>query len=178
MQSKIEEFKARLKAGVKVHTVPLLYPTPKPVAARAVELLDLDQSVIRILEPSAGLGSLIESLPPGPIITAIEVNQSLADALEKRFPAFTVFCCDFLLFFTGHKYDRIIMNPPFNDGADIKHVNHALTLLKPGGVLVAIIAGGPRQERAFKAIASHWEHLPPGTFEGTNVNAVLMRIRS
>lgn len=39
-------------------------------------------------------------------------------------------------------YDRIIMNPPFSDGRDIQHVQHAYTLLRPGGRIVAIMGEG------------------------------------
>ena len=34
------------------------------------------------------------------------------------------------------------MNPPFENGRDIDHVTHALSLLKPGGRLVAIMSEG------------------------------------
>jgi hypothetical protein len=43
------------------------------------------------------------------------------------------------------KFDRVVMNPPFDHGADIKHVEHARKFLKPGGRLVAVVANGPRQ---------------------------------
>lgn len=38
------------------------------------------------------------------------------------------------------KFDKIIMNPPFSGGQDIKHLLHAWTMLKHGGVLVAIVS--------------------------------------
>jgi 16S rRNA G1207 methylase RsmC len=70
------------------------------------------------------------------------------------------------------------MNPPFADGADIKHILHARTFLNPGGKLVAICANGPRQQAALQPLASSWEPLPAGTFKesGTNVNTVLLTI--
>ncbi len=39
-------------------------------------------------------------------------------------------------------YDRIIMNPPFSNRRDAEHVQHAYTLLKPGGRIVAIMGEG------------------------------------
>lgn len=75
-------------------------------------------------------------------------------------------------------FDRIVMNPPFENGADIKHIEHARHLLKPGGRLVAICANGPRQRDRLMPLASHWEDLPPGTFKdaGTMVNTALLVI--
>ncbi|MCP5006254.1 MAG: hypothetical protein GY941_20290, partial [Planctomycetes bacterium] len=68
------------------------------------------------------------------------------------------------------------MNPPFKDGADIKHINHAFGMLKPGGRLVAICANGPRQQRTFKSKATLWKDLPEGSFknQGTNVNTAMI----
>jgi len=76
------------------------------------------------------------------------------------------------------------MNPPFINGSDIKHIEHALKFLKPGGRLVAICADGPRQNATLKPIAEDsggfWEPLPAGTFkdQGTNVNTVLLTIEA
>jgi hypothetical protein len=74
-------------------------------------------------------------------------------------------------------YDAAIMNPVFDHGADIAHILHALKFLKPGGELVGICAGGPRQEAALRHLAVSWEPLPAGTFEGTQVRSVLFHIR-
>jgi hypothetical protein len=110
---------------------------------------------------------------------AIEINRVLADRLTEEYPLMTTLCADFLQF-DRSKYpvDRVIMNPPFINGADIKHIKHALTMLRPGGKLVAICAGGPRQVEQLKPLADTWEPLPAGTFEesGTGVNSVLLTI--
>ena len=68
------------------------------------------------------------------------------------------------------------MNPPFENGSDIKHILHARQMLKAGGRLVAICANGPRQERELQPLCDSWEVLPPGSFaeQGTNVNTVLL----
>lgn len=73
------------------------------------------------------------------------------------------------------------MNPPFENGSDIKHIRHAFTFLKGGGVLVALCAAGPRQEDNLRpwveANGGTWEPLGPGLFEGTGVSVVLLSIR-
>jgi hypothetical protein len=69
------------------------------------------------------------------------------------------------------------MNPPFDNGADIKHTLHALGFLKPHGCIVGICANGPRQQEKIKPLTEFWEELPAGTFAGTNVRAALFVIR-
>ena len=74
------------------------------------------------------------------------------------------------------------MNPPFENGADIKHIKHAVTFLKPAGRLVALCANGPRQEKELKPLAEDsggfFESLPQGSFKqsGTNVNVAILVI--
>ena len=70
------------------------------------------------------------------------------------------------------------MNPPFENGTDIKHILHARGLLKPGGRLVAICANGPRQQAKLRPLASSWKPLPSDTFAGTSVNAALITIEA
>lgn len=65
------------------------------------------------------------------------------------------------------------MNPPFANAADVAHILHARRFLAPGGRIVGICAAGPRQHAALQPLADSWEYLEPGTFEGTNVRAVL-----
>ena len=138
-----------------------------------------------VLEPSAGTGNLIRALPPGCHVTAVEKNLSLAQGLKSVFGRNaiqgTIFALDFLEFGEKEgtvKYNRIVMNPPFENGADIKHIQHARTFLAPGGRLVALCANGPRQQAALKPIASEWTELPPGSFKshGTGVNVALLVI--
>jgi hypothetical protein len=45
-----------------------------------------------------------------------------------------------------------------------------------GEDVVAICAGGPRQERALRPLAGTWEELPCDTFAGTSVRSVLLSV--
>lgn len=171
-----------LKAGVKVVSAPQLFPTPDALARRMVELADIWPSVHRVMEPSAGTGALLKHMThtaKEPL--AIEINSALAEGLRKRWPGVDVRCVDFLSL-NGEfgKFDRIIMNPPFVNGEDIKHIEHARTMLRPGGRLVALCANGPRQQDKLKPIADSWEALPSGTFTeaGTGVNVALLVINA
>lgn len=181
-ENKAKEFEAikeTLAAGVQVVTAPQLFPTPHDLAQRMAELAEIEPGQ-RILEPSAGTGAILNGITVSPVdIVAVEINYSLADRLRQTQKA-EVKCCDFLSC-NGDlgKFDRVLINPPFENGSDIKHIQHALTFLKSGGVLVAICANGPRQQRELKPIADYWEDLPEGTFknQGTNVNTALLIIK-
>lgn len=200
---KAKEFAAlaeTARAGVQVVTAPQLFPTPPHIAARMVELAEIEGGH-KVLEPSAGTGNLLAAIkarphkgPNGCTVTAVEINQALARSLEPF--ANTIQCADFLewapepmhdesqngelfaepdsLYAKPAGFDRIVMNPPFAQGSDIKHIRHALTMLNEGGRLVAICANGPRQQEQLQPLADHWEELPEGTFAGTGVRAALL----
>lgn len=187
MSSLKERIEALKKRGpVEIVTAPLLYPTPRWLADKMAELLDVE-SHHKILEPSAGTGALLDALERvGPDemtepVEAWELVPQLKQALRLKYKTGkAVFGGDFLEVEPLPRFDRILMNPPFNGGADIKHVLHALKFLKPGGRLVAIVANGPRQNDKLKPLCESWEVLPAGTFEhaGTMVNCVLMVVQN
>jgi phospholipid N-methyltransferase len=182
-----DAMKDSLNAGIQVVSVNQLFPTPKELAQRMADLADI-QPGHRVLEPSAGTGMLLGALggrmfghnPERGEIVAVEINARLADRLQQEFPFHTtVERADFLTC-NGNlgTFDRIIMNPPFSNGDDIKHIEHARTFLKPGGLLVALCANGPRQREKLKPQSTYWEDLPEGSFKeaGTNVNVALLVI--
>lgn len=186
LDSEFAAMREQLKTGVRVVTAPQLFETPPDLAARMVDLAGIEPGH-RVLEPSAGTGRIIEAMggrmfghnPESGRIAAVEINADLCAHLRREFPLTYVRHADFLEC-GGEllKFDRILMNPPFKDGADIKHILHARSMLADGGILVAICAGGPRQAKSLEPIASYWEPLPAGTFKnaGTNVNTVLLTI--
>lgn len=186
-RSEFDVLEDRLKDGVKVVSAPQLFPTPPELAERVIQLAAVEPGV-SVLEPSAGTGALIGAMRQIPTIgklVAVEINGSLADGLRARFPNADVRNGDFLEM-NGElgKFDRIVMNPPFANGADIRHVQHAAGKLNPGGRLVAIVAGGPRQREKLipmaEASGGYWEDLPAGSFEssGTGVNAAIVVIEN
>lgn len=186
-----EHMRETLRAGIQVVRAPQLFPTSDAQAAYMVELLD-PKPGDDVLEPEAGTGALIKPLANSFCrITAVEINLALADQLRVRWETtikdgsesnrapLKVVCADFLDC-NGNlgKFDRIIMNPPFGDAADIKHIKHAIGFLKPGGRLVGLCANGPRQHQQLRPLADYWEDLPPGSFrdQGTDVNVALLVI--
>ena len=178
------------------YPAPQLFPTPPDLAARMVDLADLAIGM-RVLEPSAGTGRLLEALPGivpfGQVrqtalqVVAVEVNPALAARLACTGLAGTVRCADFLQCSAAAEdlglFDAVLMNPPFAQGADIEHISHALTMLKPGGRLVALCANGPRQNASLRPLVEarggDWEDLPADTFkeEGTGVQVALIALQ-
>jgi protein-L-isoaspartate O-methyltransferase len=172
----IKAMKDSLRAGVQVVVANQLFPTPEGIALQLVSLADIRPGH-SVLEPSAGTGALLMAMPnirPNGSVTAVEINRKLADGLVET--ADTTVCGDFLAQ-NGNlgKFDRIVMNPPFENGSDIRHIRHALGFLKPGGRLVAICAAGPRQREAFES-AKEWIDLPDGSFKerGTWVSTAIV----
>lgn len=173
------KMKAAVEAGVRVVAAPQLFPTPADLARDLVERADIRDGM-SVLEPSAGTGAIVTSMVRrGYSVMAVELNQWLADRLRDQFDgAATVICADFLELRDMGPFDRVVMNPPFANGSDVKHIRHALTTLKPGGRLVALCANGPRQQEQLKPLATEWIELPAGSFaeEGSNVNVALVVI--
>jgi predicted RNA methylase len=196
LRTDIEAMRATVKAGVQVVSAPQLFPTPPGLAARMVDLAGLAVGM-RVLEPSAGTGRLLEALPGivpfGQVrqtalqVVAVEVNAALAARLACSGLAGTVRCADFLQCSADvgdlGLFDAVLMNPPFAQGADIEHITHALKMLKPGGLLVALCANGPRQNASLRpmveARGGEWEDLPADTFkdEGTSVRVALITLQ-
>jgi phospholipid N-methyltransferase len=174
-----ERLAESLRSGVRVVTAPQLFPTPPDLARRVVELAGIRPGMT-VLEPSAGTGTLVRAIReavPGATIEAVELNRTLVDRLSRL--TTSVRCADFLSL-NGELclFDRIVMNPPFGQAEDIRHVEHALTKLKAGGQLVAIVANGPRQRAKLQPLAMEWIDLPAGSFteQGTAVNAAIVVI--
>ena len=181
-QADIDAMKETLSNGVQVVSVPQLFPTPPHIVSLMIDYADIDLCH-SVLEPSAGTGCIVEALINYGLawqqIAIAEINPSLCLALSDKYRR--VFPGDFLgrvSWELGGDFDRILMNPPFKNGDDIKHITHALTMLKSGGRLVAICANGSRQQAKLKPLSTHWEDLPPNTFkeQGTNVNTALLVI--
>ena len=180
-----DAIKGALKAGVQIAVAPQLFPTPAALAARMVELAEIQPGMC-VLEPSAGTGNLAKAIRgavPGAHLDLIEIDPRLCSILQAS--GFEVSCCDFLAASMpvcpdsegGH--DCVLMNPPFSKGQDVAHILHALKFLKRGGRLVTLCAAGPRQQAELRPLATTWEELPEDTFagQGTSVRAALMVVQ-
>jgi protein-L-isoaspartate O-methyltransferase len=171
-----------------VHASSECFTSPEPVVRRMIELAELEIRH-RVLEPSAGTGSIVRMVRPhvGEYITAYEWEPALVRILERL-----VYCqvhrADFLAVEPGGQlFDRVLMNPPFSGGQDMQHVRHAYRFLKPGGRLVAVMSPAfrygtrgeaPRFREWLQGLDWAAEDLPAGSFKehGTGVHTVLVTI--
>lgn len=160
-----------------------LFQTPRDVAAlMAGKLSGHVGDGCRILEPSAGLGRLYEPLSA---LRAhwemVEEATECCNALKKACERAGIHNRDFLTATVedmGGKFDAVIMNPPFKQGRDVKHIMHALEMVKDGGRLVSLCYNGTRQRAALKPIAAEWIDLPDDSFanEGTHAAVAMVVI--
>ena len=163
------------------------FPTPAPVVERLIELADISAGMT-VLEPSAGTGNIIAGLHvAGAVVDAIELLEKNIEALKAQGLATLIGIGDFLETPAQPIYDRVVMNPPFDRQADIKHVLHALRFLKPDGLLVSVMASSVtfrdnKLTTDFRALirerGGEIEGLPKGSFKssGTGVNTVIVTI--
>lgn len=171
------------------------FDTPPEVAARVVAMAKLEPGM-KIYEPSCGAGNLLEAIiqatGTGANLFAHEIDPKRhAACVTRHFRAFGsggIGLGDFLEVAHLPIFDRVIMNPPFAPRqADIRHVLHAMHFLKPGGLLVAIMAAGVTfRENSLtvgfrNVVAARGGTigpLPTGSFKasGADVNTVVVTI--
>ena len=130
------------------------YPTPPELAKRMISLVKWSD-VESVLEPSAGKGDLAryacwelkarkdyrpsfektENYIPHADVDCVEIDPNLQAILRDK--GFRVVHDDFMTYHTHKRYDLILMNPPFSDGA--AHLIRALDMIKGGGQVVCLL---------------------------------------
>lgn len=142
------------------------YPTPDSVAEELLKDIQVHR-FHNILEPSAGKGDLMKYVigkafeetsahywrdqffaghwPKDEFdwnkafervnIECIEIDPVLRNVLESE--GFRVVHDDFLTYETQQRYDLIVMNPPFDQGAE--HLLKAIGLMQHGGTIACIL---------------------------------------
>jgi hypothetical protein len=167
--------------GIKI---PNYFPTPKELIEKMLDWAKIEVSM-KVLEPSAGTGHIADQIRkqiPSCDLSVIEINHKLKEILEAK--GHNLVCRDFL--YHKKEYSRIVMNPPFHNGEDIEHLQHAYSLLSPGGRVVSIMSEGSffRTDKKavefrewFDSVGGVSEKLPTGTFLGSDrPTAVATRI--
>lgn len=170
------------------------FPTPESVARRMATLsgiLEYDGEV-RLLEPSAGQGGLLQVLTDKELKNAEVVEPSEINAQILREKGLNPYEISFEEYYINHideekKITHVLMNPPFSLGRDISHVKMAYNLLKDGGKLAAVISENTLYYKKaankdfvnwLKEKKAYIEPIPYGSFidSGTSIDTVLVII--
>lgn len=160
------------------------FPTPPETVARLLGAASLEPWHV-VLEPSAGRGAIAERVAPlVAAVDCIELHEPHAAVIRAAGYVREVTTADFLATPPRPVYDRVVMNPPFAKRADVAHVMHALEFLRPGGVLVSVMANGVtyRTDAAtagLREAAASFKPLPLKAFaeSGTDASTVIAVIR-
>lgn len=156
--------------------------TPPPLASEVATIADVKGK--EVLEPSAGEGALADACMTAGAesVTCFEINTERVLYLRGR--GYGTLGTDFLKERPERwkQFDRIVMNPPFTRGQDIKHVRRAIEWLAPNGILVSVMFGN-QDRQPFAKLVSEFRpqitEVPRGAFKtsGTDVPTVIVRIK-
>lgn len=147
--------------------------TPPDVCKRMVDYAEPNGTEI-FAEPHFGTGNIINAMLDAGInaknIVGIERHNALFDYTRRRFEQELTLVNDCFLEFARNtviKVDCFILNPPFRPC--IKHFAAAVSLLNPGGRIIALVPISFEYEGAVEL-----EKLPDTTFLTTKVKTKLI----
>lgn len=146
------------------------YPTPDRLAQRVVELAEIEPHH-ECLEPSAGTGAIADLMPNDRTL-CLEISSLRCKVLESK--EFRTVQTDFLKFQSGNKFDRICMNPPFDQGRWKAHLEAAASLVNDGGRLVAILPSGAKSGASLPGFDLTWHGPFENEFAGASVSVVIL----
>ncbi|MDT7858134.1 class I SAM-dependent methyltransferase [Rubrivirga sp. S365] len=181
----------RMVEAARLSGIPDYFRTPRTLAEQMIDAAGLYGTGrdVRVLEPSAGDGAILDVLRerhPEARVEAVEPSHTLRQIIEAKGHAAS-FGRPFEHFEPSAPYDAVVMNPPFGRGGirAMDHVERAASMLAPGGRLVAVVPESChfRREgryRAFRAFVEdrggYWIDLPADAFResGTGVKTRLV----
>lgn len=158
------------------------FPTPKNIVNDMIALAEIQEGD-KVLEPSAGSGDIADEIGVGKV-DVVEYNGLLRQILEEK--GHNVVGMDALE--VERKYDKIIMNPPFEKNQDIAHVTKMYNEnLNEGGRIVAITSAhftfaNDTASKEFRKLINesggYYYMLPEGSFKqskrSTGVNTCMV----
>ncbi len=120
------------------------FATSAPVADELVAKVPLVPRS-RVIEPNAGTGNIVAAVMracPTAVVSCVELLENHQRILAAA--GHVLIGTDFLKLDPASvdPFDAAIMNPPFGNSGDVKHVLHAVRFVRPAGHLAAIISPG------------------------------------
>jgi hypothetical protein len=185
-----DELAAIIDGGVLERMLTGYFPTPVGLAEQLIEHADVRPEDL-VLEPSAGRGAiadLLAAIVPAEQLYLVERDPTHHQALERAgYRAPQLICDDFLTTTAlPAQFDRIVMNPPFEQKQDVTHVTRAYERLAPGGRLAAITSAGVafRNDNRTRALRELIEHShggliaenPPGAFKASGTSTQTLMV--
>jgi len=175
-QIKARELRDELEK-LRLSNIPGFFPTPDDLIDRMLdEAMMFESKGMNILEPSAGIGSIcdkVRDLDYDHKIVCCETQYILIKILELK--GYTLASNDIFDMVPMAQFHRIIMNPPFENKQDVKHVSYCFDkFLRPGGILVSIMSAGVKNNTdtltsEFRELVSKYGYfidLEGGEFKG------------
>lgn len=147
------------------------YPTLESMGQVVIETADIGETD-KCLEPEAGQGGLAD-LMPKERTHCVEISKLHCEILKAK--GYTVTNGDFLKLAQEPIYDRVAMNPPFDQGRWQAHVEHAAGFVTEGGRLVAILPSGAKNKFDLPGFACEWSQVFDNQFDGTSVSVVILK---
>lgn len=145
---------------------------------------------VRVLEPSAGIGTLVDKLQrnmlSGLDITCVELNDDKCEVLKSK--KYHTIHADFLLVdFGEQKFDVIIAAPPFKNNIDVVHISMMYDMLEKDGMIITLTSpywtvNNETHQREFRELLKRVPHtmemLPDNTFteKGRTVPTAILTI--
>jgi hypothetical protein len=145
------------------------YPTPRDLAAEIVAIAEIGEGH-RVLEPSAGQGAIARLLPASAVL--VEVSGLHCEILRAQ--GRSPIEADFLAWrpAPGDLFDRVAMNPPFSEGRARLHLEHAASMVAPGGRLVAVLPASQVGRGLGEGWSCTWSE--PRAFEGVSIQVCIL----
>lgn len=185
-ETKAEQLRLKID-GLLGSKIPGFFPSPAPVVGAILDRAQLREG-LTVADTSAGTGAILDGVKEqfGILGDAFEKNYTLSEILELK--GYNVERGDSLEILPAGQYDRILINPPFEQLQDIDHIRHSYDVfLKAGGRLVAVCSAGAffnscKKAQSFRdwfeGLGGEVEDLPEGSFKasGTNVNTKIVII--
>ena len=164
------------------------FATPDEIADWLVSLAEIQEDD-RILEPSAGQGSIVKAINriySSKIVYCYElmpINQTFLSKIDTV----DLLGDDFLVCNLPHNFDKIIANPPFSKNQDIYHIRKMYEILRPTGRLVSIASkhwqiSSNKKESEFRdwltEVGAEIKEIPAGAFKesGTMIQSCIIII--
>ena len=158
------------------------YPTPERLAKKVIEFASEGaEATMNWLEPSAGTGGIADYVPDDARLQCYEVSKLHVAVLEAK--GFTrtgprsVECLDFIKLASEYKgggYNRIVMNPPFDQGRWLAHVDAAAAVTAKHSRIVAILPEGAPKRLQLPGFALQWHGPYSNEFAGTSISVMIL----